>query len=288
MECKQILVSAAVITLSVFTATGQVPARALQFEAASVKSADPLDAGPLAFIPASVAAKMGFEGGPGTKDPGRIRYHGVSLQMLLAKAYNINPNQISGPPWLESEHYTIEAILPPGTDADQFRLMLRALLTERFRMDLHREVRQTPVYRLKVAKNGPKLMPPGTEPEYQDDDEQKAALKQQAMDSLQKQIEAMKAGNPNTNSSGMRRATTAKFAEWLSSSLDRPVLDMTQLEGEYHFKLDWTTEDALPTHPTGISIFTAVQDQLGLKLEAGNEQIELLVIDKAEKTPTGN
>ena len=232
---------------------------------------------------------MAFQGGPGTKDPDRIRYHGVTLQMLLAKAYNITPDRISGPAWLDSNLYTIDAIVPPGTDADQFRLMLQTLLTERFRMDLHRDVRQTPVYRLKVAKNGPKLMPPETEPQYNDDDEMKAALKRQAMDLLAKDIADLQAGRSvNNRGWSPTKATMKTFVEMLSGNLDRPVLDMTQLEGEYHFQLNWSTEEALRKNPSGISIFTAVQDQLGLKLEAGNEQPELLVIDKVDRNPTGN
>jgi Protein of unknown function (DUF3738) len=203
---RPLVTTAILIALSVRTATGQFPARAPEFEVASVKPADPRDAGPAAFLPASVAAKMGFEGWPGTKDPGRIRYPGVNLQALLARAYNTNPDRISGPTWLDSEHYTIEAILPPGAGA---------------------------TYRLKAAKNGPKPMPPETLPQYRDDDERKAAQKRQVTDSLEKMIADMKAGS-------------------------------------------------------GVSIFTAIQGQLGLKLEAGNEQIQLLIVDKAEKTPTGN
>ncbi len=287
MKLKTLTTAAGWIALSLLPASGQVQVAAPEFDVASVKPADPPDPDPLAFIPASVAAKMGFEGGPGTNDPGRIRYLGLSLQTLLARAWNMNPDQISGPPWLGSERYTIEAILPQGTDAEQLRLMLQTLLIERFRISLHREVRQTRVYRLKVAKNGPRLMPPGTEPLYQNDDERKEALRSQAMDSLEKMKADLKAGRPlNNRGWGLPRATMKRFTEMLSGNLDRPVLDMTRLEGEYRFRLEWSTEAALQNDSAGVSIFTAVQDQLGLNLEAGNEPIEFLVIDKAEKMPT--
>jgi len=133
-------------------------------------------------------------------------------------------------------------------------------------------------------------MPPGTLPQYQDDDEWNADLKRQAMDNLTKRIADMKAGTASPNNRGWNnvRATTAKLAEMLSGNVDRPVLDMTQLQGEYHFELSWATESSLHDHPSGVSIFTAVEDQLGLKLEPGNESLDMLVIDKAEKTPTGN
>jgi uncharacterized protein (TIGR03435 family) len=85
---------------------------------------------------------------------------------------------------------------------------------------------------------------------------------------------------------GLARATTERFAEVLSGHLDRPVKDLTQLEGEYSFHLQWDPEGGL--RDDGISIFTAIQEQLGLRLEAGNEAIELLVIDKVEKVPVRN
>src|ERR1700722_13522054 len=121
MKLRPVATATSWIALSVLAASGQVPASAPEFDVASVKPDGPPDPGPLAFIPASVAAKMGFEGGPGTKDPSRIRYHSVTLQMLLARAYKVNPDQISGPPWLSSEYYSIDATLPESTDADQFR-----------------------------------------------------------------------------------------------------------------------------------------------------------------------
>ena len=66
---------------------------------------------------------MAFEGGPGSKDPRRINYHGVTLKMLLARAYKLKPDQVSGPGCLDTERYTIAATLPPGTNADQLRVM---------------------------------------------------------------------------------------------------------------------------------------------------------------------
>jgi uncharacterized protein (TIGR03435 family) len=74
----------------------------------------------------------------------------------------------------------------------------------------------------------------------------------------------------------------------LSGHMGRPVKDMTELEGEYQFHLEWTPDSSIHDEPSGVSIFTAIQEQLGFKLEAGNEAIEVLVIDKAEKVPTSN
>jgi uncharacterized protein (TIGR03435 family) len=292
---KQTLAAASWIAVSILTASGQGTLNkpdAPEFEVASVKPAGPQDRGPLASLPGPVAEMMGFDGGPGSQDPTRIRYHDVTLKALLARAYRVKPGEISGPGWLGSERYTIEAKLPPGTDEARLQLMLQKLLTERFQMSLHREVKETPVYRLKVARNGPKLKPPEKSPELpQDPDERQAAIRKQLQENIAKRVAAMEAGNGikgSIRSFGLARATLEKFAEVLSSHLDRPVKDMTQLEGEYSFNLEWTPDGGMRDDSSGVSIFTAIQEQLGLKLEAGNETIELLVIDKAEKVPTSN
>jgi uncharacterized protein (TIGR03435 family) len=137
---------------------------------------------------------MGFEGGPGSADPGRIRYRGVSLKILLARAYDLRPDQISGPGWLGSERYSIEATLPARTDAERLRLMLQKLLTERFQISLHRETKETLVYRLKIARGGPKLKPPEEVPHYRDEDERREALQKRAEANLAKVIAARESG----------------------------------------------------------------------------------------------
>jgi len=292
---KQMVAAVSWIAFSVVTAAGQGTAETPEFEVASVKPADVRDRGPLSPLPGLVAEIAGFDGGPGTYDPGRINYHGVSLKMLLARAYNAKPAQIVGPDWLGLERYTIEAKLPPGTDADQLRLMLQKLLAERFRISLHREMKETPVYRLKVARNGPRLKAPENLPHYDSEDERREATRNGAIENMTKMRAAVDASTrsgirTNNRRFGLARATTERFAEVLSGNLDLPVKDMTQLEGEYSFQLEWTPDiDLRDDEPSSrVSIFTAIQEQLGLKLEAGNEAIELLVIDKAEKAPISN
>ena len=270
------------VAFSILTASGQ------EFEVASVKPADKQDRDRFSNLSGPAAEIVGFEGGPGTQDPGRIRYRGVSLKMLLARAYKVRPDQISGPGWLGAERYTIEATLPPDTKADQFRLMLQKLLTERFEMSLHKEMKQTPVYRLKVARNGPKLKPPEELPHYENDQERQAAMRKRGEENLAKMVAATQAGIRTPGRSfGFARATMERFAGALSSNLDRTVKDMTQVQCEYSVHLEWTPDNG--THDeSSVSIFVAIQEQLGLKLEAGNEPVELLVIDKAEKIRTSN
>ncbi len=171
--------------------------------------------------------------------------------------------------------------------------MLQNLLTERFQIALHRVVKTAPVYRLKVAKDGPKLKPPQ---DLDDGETVKAIGKQQ--ENAAKRVAESKANDengiktPGFRAMGMLRATTERFAETLSGYLDRPVKDMTHLKGEYSFRLEWTpdrdSQAPQDDAPSRVSIFMAIQQQLGLKLEAANEGIEWLVIDKAEKTPLSN
>jgi uncharacterized protein (TIGR03435 family) len=154
-------------------------------------------------------------------------------------------------------------------------------------------VKETPVYRLKIAKNGPKLQPPEDRPHYDSEEERQEAMRKQAQENLARMLATREAnahaGIPTPSRSfGMLRATTARFAEVLSGYLDRPVKDMTQLKGEYRFRLAWTPDSSFRDEPSELSIFIAIQEQLGLKLEASNEATELLVIDKAEKTPASN
>ena len=292
---KRMLAAAIWIVFSALAANSQGTTDKPEFEVASVKRVETPEHSPLASLPGPVAEMIGFHGGPGTADPGRIDYQSVNLKMLLARAYNVKPDRISGPGWLGLERYTIEAKLPPGTDTARLRLMLQQLLVERFRISLHREMKDTPVYRLKVARNGPRLKPPEELPHYDSEDERREAMRKGAMENLAKIRAAVEASTrtgirTNNRRFGLARATTERFAEVLSSNLDRPVKDMTQLEGEYSFQLDWTPDsDLRDDEPSSrVSIFTAIQEQLGLKLEAGNEAIELLVIDKAEKEPTSN
>ena len=260
-------------------------ARGQEFEVASVKAAAPGSRPVGVPLSGPIAEMMGFSGGPGSKDPGRIDYRAVSLKMLLVKAYQVRAEQISGPEWMATERYDIAAKVPLDTDAEGFRLMLQKLLAERFQISLHRETKELPVYFLTVAKKGPKFKPPEEAPVYKDDAERTAAMraKTEAM-----MAERMRGGQrrPGHNFS-LSGATTQRLAAMLSANVDRAVIDRTHIEGKYSFALEWDAENAHVEDP-GPSIFTAVQEQLGLKLEPGKEQTELIVIDKVEKTPTSN
>jgi len=122
-----------------------------QFEVASIKPAGPYVQGQQLIV-----------GGPGSNSPGRVTFNRVWLGLLLAQAYAVNNDQISGPEWLfdltnSGYRYTITATMPADTTRDQYRLMLQNLLAERFHVRLHHETQSRPGYELVVAKDGPKM-----------------------------------------------------------------------------------------------------------------------------------
>jgi uncharacterized protein (TIGR03435 family) len=136
--------------------------------------------------------------------------------------------------------------------------MMRALLVERFGLKFHFEKRESPVYAMVVGKSGPKL-------------------KESTADQLSVTVRSAQLT--------VAKATMDRLAIQLSSSMDRPVFDKTGLRGFYDFTLDWTSDFGGPptADSNGVDIFTALQEQLGLKLEPQKAPIEMLVIDHAQR-----
>jgi uncharacterized protein (TIGR03435 family) len=231
------------------------------FEAASVKAADPK-------VPLAPGAVAGVQMLPG----GRFAALRVTVAQLLESAYGVKSYQISGgPAWLRSDWYEIQATAGIPAGEEQMKLMVQALLADRFQLKLHRETREVPVYALIAAKNGPKLPA--------------------AKDSTQCGGNGcFQVGNGYFTASG---GTMAFTAEVLTRLLDRPALDKTGLTGHYDFKLTYDQSSTQPpivgmqmTPTDGPSIFAAVED-LGLKLNPEKDPIEILVIDSVER-PNAN
>jgi uncharacterized protein (TIGR03435 family) len=194
--------------------------------------------------------------------PGRLIAINASLRECIEWAYDVKDYQISGPAWIRSSDeagYDIEAKAPPETGRDQMRLMLQTLLQERLQLKLHREKRLLPVYFLDIAKNGPHLKA-STEP----------------AGSLWSH-----GGSDGVHVNG-NSATMKGMADRLSHDLDRPVLDRTSISGTYRIDLQWAREGEGP------SAFAAIQEQLGLKLQASKVPFDFLVIDSAARTPAEN
>lgn len=212
-----------------------------------------------AFDVASVKQSApGSSGGGITPGPNGLTAKNVTLLFCMRIAYNVQDYQISGPSWLNTEQYDIVAKTGAPVSQDQLRLMLQTLLADRFGLVFHRQEATRSVYALTVGKNGPKLT------EAKSDDS--AGI------------------TADVGHLAFTAASMSGLARRLSQQLHEPVSDLTGLKGVYNFTLDWQQDDNV----SGPSLFTAVQEQLGLKLEAQKAPIEVLVVDHAEKIPTAN
>jgi uncharacterized protein (TIGR03435 family) len=265
-----------------------------EFDVASIKLSAPLEGPMAAMRNGPMADSMIFcNGGPGTRDPERFTCSGVSLKQLLMRSAQVKAYQIQGPAWIATERYDIQAKVPPGTDAGTFRLMLRRLITERFKIQSHQESKTQQAYSLTVAKNGPKLKPP--QPKVTDPAELRAANKAR-MEAMMATMQARRGAGERgpSRSVGLQSGTVTRFAELLSQHLNALVIDETGVDGEYSFDLVWSPDDAGPrpadieNASTGPTIFAAIQEQLGLKLESVKRPIDVLIVDKAERTPIEN
>lgn len=193
----------------------------------------------------------------------------ITLLALMQWAYDVPQKQIlDGPSWLSTTRFDIEAKVDPGEIkalnsqqiTDLKRHMLQALFAERFHLKLHQETRTLPAYDLVLAKGGAKLQP------------------------SQSKGKSIGFGNSHFNGEGL---TTEQIAEELSHIAGRVVVDRTKLADRYDFKLQWTPDDAPVTDNSAPSLFTAIQEQLGLKLEPAKEPVPVLVIDSID-FPTPN
>jgi uncharacterized protein (TIGR03435 family) len=198
---------------------------------------------------------------------GRLAITNASLKTLIRNAYDIQSYQLAGGPgWLDSDGYDIAASTGTGeeTSQDQYRALIRTLLTDRFRLKVHWQTRQANIYALVVAKNGPTLRE-GPDPS--------------------------KAPGLNTNRTAHEgrmvgtNAPSSYLASALTNQLSRTVLDKTGLQGKYDWTLVWDPDPTVDS--ANPSLFTAVQEQLGLRLDTQKGPTEVLVIDSVER-PSAN
>lgn len=262
------------------------------FEVATIKSAP---SGPFAHI--------GAMGGPGTKDPARWTCENMSLSNLVSDAFNVRGFQLQAPSWLDNERFNIMAKVPEGATKEQFLQMQQNLLIERFGLKFHREQKEVQGYELVVAKKGPKFKVSEPEPPKDPNAAQQASPGAASRDGFPSA--RGKDGLPTIPkgatgywvSIGVARGQwvrtdMAKIAAFLSDQMGQPVADSTGLKGEYDLSLEWTpaAPGTVPTvsESSYPSLLTALQEQVGLKLQRKKVTIDILVIDYIEKTPTEN
>ncbi len=252
------ILSSSLICFAAGQLFGQAPDKTLTFEAASVKPA-------AAPVPDGRGRIMiaGPSGGPGTKDPGRIRYPFMNLKQLLTTAYDVKAYQISGPAWLDSERYDITATMAPGTTKEQFQVMLQNLLAERFKVAIHRETKELPMYSLVVAKSGSKLKESAEAPPVKEGDGDAALPPMPSQPKMGPDgfpiMPKMPAGRgglmmmmmPGRARLSGERQTVSDLALRLTSQLGRPVTDATGLTGKYDITLTFSTEGMNAMGPMG-------------------------------------
>jgi uncharacterized protein (TIGR03435 family) len=259
-------------------ATIRVSKQTTGIRGGSCSGTDSSAGGPIA----AMAAARGIAAAP----PGVCQFTSVTLRNLIGEAYSLGlepgDELLGGPSWLGSTRFDVRAKAEQPRPRADLRLMMRTLLADRFGLAVHHESRQSDGFALVVADGGPKLArATGTET-------------QQGMTRI--------AGQPLTASN----TTMAQLAQTLSSSLGRTVVDATGLADRYNFTLAWTPGDdergpfaglALPREiqermraaadPSGPSLYTAIREQLGLRLQPGRVPRDVMVIDRAAM-PTEN
>jgi uncharacterized protein (TIGR03435 family) len=214
--------------------------------------------------------------------------------MLIMRAYDLKDYQFSGPGWADSTRFNISAKIAPGTTKEQFQEMQQNLLADRFKFTFHREKKEMAEYELVVVKGGPRFKESVKSPPSAD------------------VSPPQRPGPPKTDSGGfpvlppgrgplmmvlgnghatMRSVeeSMSEFAGRLVDQVRRPVADSTGLKGKYDFTLNWVFEGpGYSTDEPGPTLFQALQDQLGLKLESKKGMVDILVVDHIEKTATEN
>jgi uncharacterized protein (TIGR03435 family) len=267
------------------------PARPTEFEVADVRPTGP-----------------GVRGGAFRVEPnGRVELRGITMQNLITLAWEIDPDMIVGAPkWLNADRFDVIAKAPaegeatPGKkvediDFETIQVMMRALLKERFKLTVHNDVQPVNVYALIASKSETKMK--------KADEANRASCKYSP--------ELLPAKTALTNIYSCQNTTIGDFAEklrgWAPAYFDRPVVDLTGVDGSFDFTLGWTGKGRIQTGPArggdagqpgglvvpsdpsgGITVFEAVDRQLGLKLEARKHPMPVLVIDHVEQKPTDN
>ncbi|MGD0500591.1 MAG: TIGR03435 family protein [Bryobacteraceae bacterium] len=219
-----------------------------------------------------------------------------TLASMIAAAYKVKREQVSGPSWLTEERYDVGAKIPEGATSSSLNEMLQALLKERFGLKVHAEDRELPGYALTVAKGGPKLTAgtsdstaPAEQPMSMDD---LRKMREQRMKAIiaARQAEGLSEAPSSPGGGGrssfyeMKDATAADIAHRISQFLQKPVVDMTELDGKYTFGLAIVQAGGdSPEHAASQALAN-----FGLKLDSRKVPTQMIFVDSVSKTPTEN
>lgn len=228
--------------------------------------------------------------------PGRAALTNIALKTLIQFAYQVQPRELAdAPDWIAVEKFDIIATASPSSSVEQMRIMLRGLLADRFKLKVHCEKREMPIYALSLARKDGKLGPNLHESGVDCAANGARPLDANAQDPAQQDPAKRCMLLPlfNLGRFQVRGLHMENVASALNNVVDRTIVDKTGLKGAFEFDLSWTPDSLQPANAgpaappradvTGPSLFTALQEQLGLKLDAQRDQIELLVLDRVER-----
>jgi uncharacterized protein (TIGR03435 family) len=285
------------------TAAGQTPK--LEFDVASLKPAAPYNGTNVTNGPGGTTVRLSgspITGGPGSGTPDRYAYRGANVRSLLVLAYGLvdRDQQVSGPGWIDSEHYDLAVTMPASTTEVQFQQMLQNLLAERFKLVIHHDSKMLPVYELAVGKNGHKLKESVDTPKtdaspagpFNTKDKDGFYITPSGYRGIAINMGPGPTGEITQNGI-FGRQTMAEFGGFLKANVGRNVIDKTGLTGPYDFRLYYepqrssTAADTIPDVPR-LTVFDAIQQQLGLRLVDAKAPFDLVVVDSGEKVPTEN
>jgi uncharacterized protein (TIGR03435 family) len=225
---------------------------------------------PIAFEVSSVKLNTSGRGGSRTRTTaGQREMQNVTLKMCIEMAYDVDDYSLSGPTWLGSVR--LDIVAKPAGSPNQFQRMMQTLLSERLKLAVHRESKTISGYALVIAAGGPKIKPV---------------------------VEAQSTGKSSPGMIVGESVSVEWLADQLSSRMRCPIQDMTKLSGVFNIALTWTPDVPLPAGAApgadsdvvrdGPSLFSALQEQLGLKLEGRRTPVQILIVDHVEKVPTEN
>jgi uncharacterized protein (TIGR03435 family) len=220
----------------------------------------------------------------------------MTLWNIVLIGFDLQPGQLVAPDWTKEPRFNIMARIPKGATREQFFRMLQNMLIERFGLRFHRDQKEVEGYALDVGKSGPKFKESGPEPPKD------AATPEEPRPRTGTRPSLGPDGFPEAapGLSGLWISANRARGQWLSAPIEKlatalayhlgkPVVDATGLNGKYDLRLYWVPDPDFAPHPGGPALFAALQDQLGLKLEAKKKiPIPVVVVDRAEKLPTDN
>ncbi|HVV46368.1 MAG TPA: TIGR03435 family protein [Bryobacteraceae bacterium] len=233
----------------VFLATS-LAVRAQSFELATVKPT------PESSPPASIRSLPG----------GRLETTNVTLRMLIKWAWDLDDDRLSGgPKWLDGAHYDVVGQAPAGQlPRGAFERMMQTLIRDRFHLTTHNEIRELTAYEMVLDKSGPKV---------------------QVVDASGGFSSSPFQMTDRGRITGTK-VTATMLAKVLSEQVHHPVEDATGFKDAFNFTLEWASDSGPSSNRP--SIFTAIREQLGFRLDAKKKPDEVLVIDSIDRTPTGN